>query len=343
MRRTILHGVILAAGAASAVVAGCTTSSGGPQAMPGFDAATLDVTLGDAAADASPELEGSAPLDASSPIDSSIAPDVSLADQGTPVDSSTTADAVAEAAVEAGLDATAEAAPEASAPDAAPDVVEAGPSCVAAPSGLVAWWPGNGNADDVVGGDDGAFPGTYAAGEAGQAFSIDANDWVTCPDVPALDIGTMSVEVWFRHDQAGSLDPVVKKSDSSLTNGFALEFDSAGANLLFWVYTSAGWLHAPAAAIPLGAWTHAVGTYDGTNVTLYVDGMSVGSTADPGLIVPSSNPLMIGCDPSDLTTRTFVGLIEQVSFYDRGLTAAEVQALYGSGSLGKCAVSPDGG
>ena len=50
--------------------------------------------------------------------------------------------------------------------------------CVAPPSGLVSWWPGDGNALDIAGLNDGSFPaGTFAAGKVtsgtGEGFSLD--------------------------------------------------------------------------------------------------------------------------------------------------------------------------
>src|SRR5437016_1327803 len=52
----------------------------------------------------------------------------------------------------------------------------AGPtSCVAPPSGLVGWWPGEGNAKDIIGTNNGVLVNgtTFAAGVVGQAFSFD--------------------------------------------------------------------------------------------------------------------------------------------------------------------------
>ncbi len=248
-----------------------------------------------------------------------------------------------EAAVEAASDASEETV--ADAPAETGEAGEAGPVCAAAPPGLVAWWPGEGNATDVVGGDDGTFTGSYAAGEVGQAFSIDANDYVSAPDEAALDTGTMSVEVWFRHDTASATyDPVVKKSDPSQTGGFALEFDSSGSSLLWWVYTSSEWQSTGNAPIALGTWTHAVGTYDGTTSSLYVNGTLFSSaTLSGGNIVPASDPLCIGRDPGNLTTRTFVGLVDEVSIYDRALTPSEVAGLFAAGSAGKCSLATDAG
>ena len=52
--------------------------------------------------------------------------------------------------------------------------VHAQSGCVAAPSGMVSWWPGDGNADDIVDGSPGTLQGgaTFAPGMVGQAFSF---------------------------------------------------------------------------------------------------------------------------------------------------------------------------
>ena len=57
--------------------------------------------------------------------------------------------------------------------------------CAPPPSGLVSWWPGDGNARDIWGSHNGTLENgaTTAAGKVGQAFSLDGgNDYV---DVPA--------------------------------------------------------------------------------------------------------------------------------------------------------------
>ena len=58
------------------------------------------------------------------------------------------------------------------------------------PAGLVGWWPGDGNANDIVGTNNGMLQGgatATAAGVVGQAFSFDGtNGYVQIPDSPAL-------------------------------------------------------------------------------------------------------------------------------------------------------------
>src|SRR5437868_13593808 len=60
-------------------------------------------------------------------------------------------------------------------------------TCVQPPSNLVAWWPGDGNAKDIVGGNDGTLSGvvTFTLGRVGQAFAFDGTSGeVLVPHAP---------------------------------------------------------------------------------------------------------------------------------------------------------------
>src|ERR1700757_9863 len=75
-------------------------------------------------------------------------------------------------------------------------------SCVAPPSGLISWWRAEGNANDVLGGNNGTLQGstTFASGEVGQAFIFNSpTDSVQIADAPNLDFGSTSpltIEFW---------------------------------------------------------------------------------------------------------------------------------------------------
>ena len=61
--------------------------------------------------------------------------------------------------------------------------------CVSPPPGLVAWWPGEGNANDIAGNNNGTpYNGVgFASGEVGEAFMFNGtNSYVEVPDSPAL-------------------------------------------------------------------------------------------------------------------------------------------------------------
>src|ERR1043166_7269657 len=64
--------------------------------------------------------------------------------------------------------------------------------CVTPPSGMIDWWPGDGNAHDIQGDNDGTLEGdaTFGAGEVNDAFSLDGQgDYV--------DVGSVNLPVTF--------------------------------------------------------------------------------------------------------------------------------------------------
>src|SRR6266851_8347103 len=74
--------------------------------------------------------------------------------------------------------------------------------CVPPPSGLVSWWPGEGDATDIAGTNPGIlFNGiTFATGQVGQAFSFDgSSSYVQVPASATLDVGQndgFTMEAW---------------------------------------------------------------------------------------------------------------------------------------------------
>jgi hypothetical protein len=85
--------------------------------------------------------------------------------------------------------------------------------------------------------------------------------------------------------------------------------------------------------LPNNQWRHVVGVCDQarSNVTLYVDGVSVATAAIvPGSgLLSSSNPVTIGCRQSGAGSAydlQFVGFMEEVAIYNYAFSAAQVQS-----------------
>ncbi|MHC4201291.1 MAG: protein kinase domain-containing protein [Planctomycetota bacterium] len=78
-----------------------------------------------------------------------------------------------------------------------------------------------------------------------------------------------------------------------------------------------------------GRWHHVVAVKAGADMTLYLDGGSVGTardTRDLGSVLE----VVIGRISKATSDRLFLGSMDEVRIYDRGLSAAEVKALAGS-------------
>jgi hypothetical protein len=84
-------------------------------------------------------------------------------------------------------------------------------------------------------------------------------------------------------------------------------------------------------------WYHAVGTYDGGTVTLYLNGAFVDDNTNPsGSITSNNNPICIGSEATvslDCTGGAyFNGTIDDVMIFNRSLSAEEITALYANTS-----------
>src|SRR5690606_39718643 len=75
-----------------------------------------------------------------------------------------------------------------------------------------------------------------------------------------------------------------------------------------------------------GTWLHLVGTYDGTRMRIYVNGVEQGSKTGPESIGVNSLPLGIGAESN--ATRATKGAVDGVRLYDPALSAAAVADLY---------------
>jgi len=78
--------------------------------------------------------------------------------------------------------------------------------CFTAPSGLIHYWPGNGNANDLVGNANGTLVNgaSFTTGEVGQAFLFNGVDGYV--SLPGTFGGTseQTIDAWIRTDAVTS-------------------------------------------------------------------------------------------------------------------------------------------
>jgi hypothetical protein len=230
-------------------------------------------------------------------------------------------------------------------------------TCVPAPSGLVGWWPGNGNANDAIAGNNGQLAGdaTFAQGVVGQGFKLDGfGDYVQIPDGAALKPAHMSVEAWVRFDSlttpivsqfgALGLEYVVFKKNTRIFNfeAYALrkQRDAGVERLAFSIgdvngggTTSVAYSTTP---IVVGQFYHVIGTYDGAAVRLYVNGSLEGQATVAVTVDYDTRPVFIGTSGETVFDGKLNGIVDEASIYNRALDPSEVAALYAAGAAGKC-------
>lgn len=180
---------------------------------------------------------------------------------------------------------------------------------------------GAGNAGTVAGGAT-----RTAAGRFGRAISFDGvNDMVSVPDSNSLDLtGAMTLEGWVNPAALGTTwrTLVLKEVPGYFRYALYANTDTGGPSGHVFIGSDLDARATPRLA--LNTWTHLATTYDGAAVRTYVNGALVASRAVTGTMAASANPLRIG--GNSVWPEWFRGTIDEVRFYNRALSAAEVTA-----------------
>lgn len=214
--------------------------------------------------------------------------------------------------------------------------------CVQAPAGLVAWWTGDNTALDIVGTSNGLRHGNsgYAVDDGHQAFSFDGvADYLEITRSALLEPSTITVEFWVKQNGEPALyTPYVAKTRADGPYGGFLFNEYFGNRMTFQANISGNWTYLFGnTSLTPGIWHHIAGTYDGTNLRLYVNGALDGAVYAPGSLSYADTATNIRiANSGDTPTLFFNGLVDEVSIYDRALSDTEITAIYGTGSAGKC-------
>jgi Ca2+-binding RTX toxin-like protein len=222
-------------------------------------------------------------------------------------------------------------------------------------SETVAWYPAEGNANDIVGGHNGTVHGglTFAPGEVGQAFAIhDVTDFVTVPDAPDLDLaGGFTLEAWVKvtnlgafpffrtiFDKAKSAQPINRNYGLWVTPTTGSPLPPGVLMSNFEIAGTGGVYAQVVGTIPIvdGLLHHVAVTWDGLNFKLYVDGVFDTGATFPGAVpVTNDAALSIGSGGEGAYNGLKDGLIDEATVYRRALRAPEVQFIYNQGATGK--------
>lgn len=219
----------------------------------------------------------------------------------------------------------------------------AGQTCATVPSGLVAWYRAENNANDSSGNNNNGTAGavTFAVGKVGQAFQSvsPAGQTVTVSDSASLDFtNAFTIEMWVSPSGVGQSNGTTFfacKGDCGSSNDqpYSILFDNGRAVYLRVGNSSTFDQLSSTSVLTLNTFSHVVGTYDGTIMRIYINGVLDNSkTTMTGTLVNSSGPLRIGGSAFGNTP----GIYDEFSLYNRALTDAEILAIFNAGSAGKC-------
>jgi Concanavalin A-like lectin/glucanases superfamily len=149
--------------------------------------------------------------------------------------------------------------------------------------------------------------------------------------------GPLTVEAWIKPTSlpAAGASSMILRKDSQ----YQLSITSSGA-LGFRLFQGgvAQEVDAPAGTASPGAWSHVVGMWNGTKMTLYVNGGIVASAALSGSVDSTTTRPFLGSAYD--SWGFFSGVLDEVAIYPHALSNSEIQAHYQIGVTGQAPPPP---
>lgn len=204
-------------------------------------------------------------------------------------------------------------------------------------NGLVGYWPFNDNADDLsVNNNNGSFSGNAALttnGRIQSACSFDGTgDYVyIANNSPNINSDFISISLWVYLDvlPTGYVS-LFSQRTSVQDNGNIIVNISTSQKPYFQLDIGGGRYGATSPETIALGWTHIVGTYDGSTMRIYINGIEKATNVQLGVISYSADPFIIGAfrKQEGGTLNYLNGRIDEVCVYDRELSAVEITELY---------------
>jgi hypothetical protein len=219
-----------------------------------------------------------------------------------------------------------------------------GGTCLPPPAGLVSWWAGDGNPEDLYDLNDltAQNGATFGPGKVSQALSLDGvDDYFTVANNGSLNPGTsdFTFEFWVNTTQTTDGYILDKRSGCGLSSFYNVQLKLGGIGVELCQDTTPTNYNVVISPVPIndGAWHHVAVVREGVTASIYIDGALSASGSTPGVTNISNNrPLTIGRGSCH---RQFGGRVDELTYYNSALPASSIAAIYSAGSLGKCKAS----
>lgn len=218
--------------------------------------------------------------------------------------------------------------------------------CVPLPPNALHWWTGDGDGKDRIGTAHATLmhgvefaPGLVESG-GGQAFSFDGIDaFARVDDAPTLNpTGPFSIVVWARPGPNPFSATIIGKGHSWQESWV---LGHLGGYWIGFIRSAEGYaVRARGPKVDPGVWTHLVMRWNGTSVSLLVDGVLWGATPvnsirQTNVYVGIGSRSEEGFD-DDEVEHEFTGEVDEILFFDRALGEAEIRDVFEAAENGIC-------
>ncbi len=167
-------------------------------------------------------------------------------------------------------------------------------------------------------------PGT--AGIAGDGFVVDGPGQRLVGPATDLTSSALTISGWVRLDSAGS-DPRLVAKGVGAGAVYELLIDDATGEAVARIDVSGSLVEVRGGTVPIGSWHHLAATWNGSTLTLHVNGFVVDTAVAAGTLTVDLNAsLVVGNNA--IGTAGVNGMIDQIELSHRATPAAEIAARF---------------
>ena len=193
-------------------------------------------------------------------------------------------------------------------------------------TGLVGYWPFDGDANDASGARNsgkpmGVVPTEDRFGESQKAYRFNGSSYVEVPDTLSLRniTGAVTMMAWINpRGWYDSWMAIMQKGDKRAVQ-YQLEISRRS---VFQGREFKGQID-----LEMDKWQHIALTYNGSQTVFYRNGQIIHTWRSSGRLAQNPCSLFIGYDPYG-SDEYFVGAMDDVRLYNRALSEKEIQELY---------------
>jgi len=183
--------------------------------------------------------------------------------------------------------------------------------------GLVSWFNFDNNLDDQLGATPTGINNnsvTFTGGKAGKAITLNGSDqYISFARNTFRNGNNISVALWIKKSGTAGMYFI-------LCDDFGIYTSEGKAGIAI----STPLTSSAKGMITEGQWTHFVGTYDGTNIKAYINGVLTETISHTGNIAPWYGDMEIG----RFNTVYWSGSVDDLFIYNKVLSQEEVTQLY---------------
>lgn len=203
-------------------------------------------------------------------------------------------------------------------------------------NGLVAYWNLENNSNDGVGINNGTDHSiSYGAAKVGRGATFNGTtSYINVPHNAILNpMGSFTYSFWYKPNASVAFAGLLQKYTNAPSNGYLIFIQPSGV-ITLGIDDGTYITISSTSLIGIGFWNMITCTYDASALTMEIFINASSENSYSGILAPSTTTTDLVFGGDNISTNRLNGSLDEIGYWNRALTGAEISELYNSG-IGK--------